>query len=64
MPCLYVYNKIDQISLEEVNRIARQPDSVVVSCNLKLNFSGLLDALWECLSLIRFVFSNLYLNSP
>lgn len=25
-----VYNKIDQISIEEVDRLARQPDSVVV----------------------------------
>ena len=27
MPCLYVFNKIDQISLEEVDRIARTPNS-------------------------------------
>lgn len=30
LPCMYVYNKIDQISIEEVDRIARQPNSVVV----------------------------------
>lgn len=30
LPCLYVHNKIDQISIEEVDRIARQPNSVVV----------------------------------
>ena len=30
MNCLYVYNKIDQISLEEVDRLARQPHSVVI----------------------------------
>ena len=30
LPCLYVYNKIDQISIEEVDRLARQPNSVVV----------------------------------
>lgn len=30
LPCLYVYNKIDQISIEEVDRIARQSYSVVV----------------------------------
>lgn len=28
MPCLYVYNKIDQISMEEVDRLARLPHSV------------------------------------
>jgi ribosome-interacting GTPase 1 len=30
--CLYIYNKIDSISLEEVNDIARKEDSVVISC--------------------------------
>lgn len=30
MPCLYVYNKIDQISMEEVDRIARLPNTAVV----------------------------------
>jgi len=53
MPCLYVYNKIDQISLEEVDRLARQPHSVVISCNMKLNLDYLLDCLWEHLNLIR-----------
>ena len=53
LQCLYVYNKIDQISLEEVNRIARQPHSVVVSCNMHLNLDYLLETLWEYLSFIR-----------
>lgn len=30
IPCLYVYNKIDQITIEEVDRLAREPHSVVV----------------------------------
>lgn len=30
LPCLYVYNKIDQVSIEEVDRLARLPNSVVV----------------------------------
>ncbi|CAB4054663.1 unnamed protein product [Lepeophtheirus salmonis] len=53
MNCLYVYNKIDQISLEEVNRLARLPHSVVISCEMKLNLDYLLDSLWEHLDLIR-----------
>jgi len=53
MPCLYVYNKIDQVSIEEVDRIARTPFSVVVSCNMKLNLDYLLEVLWEQLALIR-----------
>ncbi|OON14026.1 hypothetical protein X801_10188 [Opisthorchis viverrini] len=64
MGCLYVgcpvtphspqvYNKIDQISLQEVDRLAREPHSVVVSCNLKLNLDYLLEKLWEHLDLIQ-----------
>lgn len=53
LPCLYVYNKIDQISIEEVDRIARSPNSVVVSCNMKLNLDYLLEKIWEYLALIQ-----------
>lgn len=53
LPCLYVYNKIDQISIEEVNRLARQEHSVVVSCNMHLNLDYLLEILWDYLQLIR-----------
>ncbi|XP_055955156.1 developmentally-regulated GTP-binding protein 2 [Patella vulgata] len=53
LPCLYVYNKIDQISIEEVDRLAHQPHSVVVSCNMKLNLDYLLEMVWEHLDLIR-----------
>jgi len=53
MPCLYVYNKIDQISLEEVDRLARGEHNVVISCEMKLNLDYLLDCLWEHLDLIR-----------
>jgi len=53
MPCLYVYNKIDQVSIEEVDRLARQKDSVVVSCNMKLNLDYLLERVWGSLALVR-----------
>jgi len=53
MSCVYVYNKIDQVSLEEVDRLARLPHSVVISCEMKLNLDFLLDVLWEHLNLIR-----------
>lgn len=53
MPCLYVYNKIDQISIEEVDRLARTPDSVVMSCNMKLNLDYLLERIWSSLALVR-----------
>ncbi|VDD77204.1 unnamed protein product [Mesocestoides corti] len=53
LKCLYVYNKIDQISLEEVDALAREPHSVVISCNLNLNLDYLLRTLWEYLDLIQ-----------
>jgi len=52
MDCLYVYNKIDQISLEEVDRIAHEPNCVVISCNMKLNLDYLVEAMWKKLALI------------
>ena len=47
------YNKVDTISLEEVDRLARLPHSVVISCELEVNFDTLLHEIWECLSLLR-----------
>lgn len=35
MKCIYVYNKIDVIGIDDVDKLARQPSSVVISCNLK-----------------------------
>ncbi|VDP19300.1 unnamed protein product [Soboliphyme baturini] len=53
MPCLYVYNKIDQTTIEEVDRLARQQHSAVVSCNMNLNLDYLLERLWDELALLR-----------
>lgn len=47
-----VYNKVDQISIEEVDRLAHQSNSVVISCGMKLNLDYLLEQLWEYLALI------------
>lgn len=30
--CLYVYNKIDVVSIEDVDRLARMPNSTVIAC--------------------------------
>lgn len=45
--CIYLYNKIDTISMEEVDRLARQPSTVVCSVNMELNLDGLKKAIWE-----------------
>ncbi|MFH4981222.1 hypothetical protein AB6A40_007931 [Gnathostoma spinigerum] len=57
--CLYVYNKVDQISLEEVDRLARLPDSVVISCELLLGLDYMVKKLWEALAFIR-----VYMKKP
>jgi small GTP-binding protein len=51
--CLYVYNKIDSISIEDVDEIARRPNSVVISCHMGLNMDFLLEKIWEQLALVR-----------
>lgn len=33
-----VYNKVDAISLEEVDRLAHQPKTVVISCEMDLKY--------------------------
>ena len=39
MKCLYVYNKIDVVGIDDVDKLARQPNSIVISCNLKAGFA-------------------------
>ncbi|CAG8466139.1 3931_t:CDS:10 [Paraglomus occultum] len=54
--CLYCYNKIDSITVEELDKIAREPNTVVirhVDCELDLNLRHLLDQIWKYLDLIR-----------
>ncbi|KAL0415054.1 UNVERIFIED_CONTAM: Developmentally-regulated G-protein 2 [Sesamum latifolium] len=53
MKCVYVYNKIDVIGIDDVDRLARQPHSIVISCNLKLNLDRLLARMWEEMGLVR-----------
>ena len=50
---IFVYNKIDLVSLEDVDELARRPDSVVISVNMKLNLDHLLRQVWKKLGLVR-----------
>lgn len=34
--CVYVYNKIDVVGIDDVDHLARQPNSIVISCNLQV----------------------------
>ena len=51
--CLYVYNKIDTLSLEEVDELARKPDSIVISIYMNLNLDLMLQKMWSYMGLIR-----------
>ncbi|KAF9366405.1 Developmentally-regulated GTP-binding protein 2 [Mortierella sp. NVP85] len=50
---IYCYNKIDSITLEQVNELARQPYTVVMSCEMDLNMDYLLETIWKNLALLR-----------
>ncbi|KAK9831969.1 hypothetical protein WJX81_004285 [Elliptochloris bilobata] len=51
--CLYVYNKIDVCSIEEVDMIARMPHSIPCSAFQNLNMGGLLERMWDSMALVR-----------
>lgn len=51
--CLYCYNKADAVTIEELDVLARQPNSMVMSCHLDLNKDRLLAKMWEMLAMVR-----------
>jgi ribosome-interacting GTPase 1 len=53
IPCLYVYNKIDAVSLELVDKLARTENTVVISCEMDLNLDYLIERIWESLGLVK-----------
>jgi uncharacterized protein len=58
-PCLYLYNKIDTVTIEEVDQLARMPHSIVGSVQEMLNIGEpeeddrLKQKMWEYLGLTR-----------
>ncbi|KAL3092359.1 hypothetical protein niasHS_007568 [Heterodera schachtii] len=53
IPCIYVLNKIDQISIEELDILYTVPHCVPISAHHKWNFDDLLEKIWAYLNLIR-----------
>ena len=51
--CLYVYNKIDTVCIEDVDRLARLPHSTVCSIRMNLNVDTVLELIWEYMGLLR-----------
>jgi len=52
-PALYVLNKIDQITIEELDILYQMPNVVPISAHNNWNLDELLDRIWERLDLIR-----------
>jgi len=53
IPCLYVLNKVDELSMEELRILSKLPNSVFVSADLEWNLKGLIERVWDELDLIR-----------
>jgi uncharacterized protein len=51
--CLYVYNKIDTVSMEEVDEIARGDLSAAISVIMELGLDILLNKIWRLLGMVR-----------
>jgi uncharacterized protein len=53
VPAIWCLNKVDNISVEELEILGNLPDCVPISSNLGWNFDRFLAAAWEKLNLIR-----------
>ncbi|KAI5279555.1 Ribosome-interacting GTPase 2, partial [Ascosphaera acerosa] len=51
--CLYVYNKIDSVSVEFLDQLAREPNTCVMSCELDLGIQDVVERCWKELQLMR-----------
>ncbi|KAJ9503444.1 Ribosome-interacting GTPase 2 [Exophiala xenobiotica] len=51
--CLYVYNKIDSVTVDYLNELAREPHTVVMSCELDLGVEDVVERCWQELRLMR-----------
>ncbi|KAF8631571.1 hypothetical protein AX15_002322 [Amanita polypyramis BW_CC] len=53
VPAIYVLNKIDAISIEELDLLYKIPNSVPISSKEWLNVDELVEKMWETLDLVR-----------
>ncbi|KAK0468329.1 P-loop containing nucleoside triphosphate hydrolase protein [Desarmillaria tabescens] len=53
IPALYVLNKIDAISIEELDLLYKIPNSVPISSREWMNIDELVEKMWETLNLVR-----------
>jgi small GTP-binding protein len=53
IPCLYVLNKIDAITMEELEIIDKIPHYIPICAQLEWNLDELMERVWEYLDLLR-----------
>ncbi|CAE6429778.1 unnamed protein product [Rhizoctonia solani] len=53
VPAIYVLNKIDAISIEELDLLYKIPNSVPISSKEWMNIDELLEVMWSALDLVR-----------
>lgn len=53
LPCLYGYNKIDNLTIEELDAIASNPQNVVLSVKKNFFVDFTIEKIWETLDMIR-----------
>lgn len=51
--CLFVYNKIDLVSIEEIDKIMENPYNSAISVTMNLGCDILLEKIWDTLGLVR-----------
>ena len=53
IPCLYVMNKIDQLTIEDLDIIDQMPNYVPISSREKWNVDELMEMIWDYCEMIR-----------
>jgi len=53
IPCIFVLNKIDQITIEELEVLSRVPHYVPISADHEWNLDGLIEKMWQYMDLVR-----------
>lgn len=60
---LYVYNKIDSISVDFLDKLAHEPHTAVMSCELDLGVQDVIERIWKELRLIR-IYTKRFVSFP
>lgn len=54
IPCLYVFNKIDAITIEELDILDQMPNYVPISSQHSWNLEELMEEIWSRCNMVRF----------